>query len=138
MDISRLKKKNLKVWLFLMEGVEVCCRHIAQSEFDAIDKAAVETRIDPKTRRKVESRDEKAFRSALARAVVQDWRGIKEGDQDYPCTPENIDYLMEDCTEFRLLVLDAPLSMEKMLAAEKGETEKNFKTTSTPASTIQE
>lgn len=130
MDISRIKKKDLRVWLPLMEGVEVQTRHLPQGEYDAISAATTVTRFDPKSHRRIDERDEKRFRSELARAIVVDWRGITDDGTAFPCTPENIDYLMLECTEFRLLVLDAPLSLEKMLALEKAAAEKNSSTTS--------
>lgn len=109
MDVSRIKNKNLIVWLPLIEGVEVQCRFISQREFDAID---AESTVNGK-------RNDKLFRSKLARAVVTGWRGIVDGDAEFACTPENIDYLVEESTEFRLLVMDIPLSLSKMMAAER-------------------
>uniref|UniRef100_A0A831U061 Uncharacterized protein n=1 Tax=Geobacter metallireducens TaxID=28232 RepID=A0A831U061_GEOME len=136
MDIRRLKNNDLKVWLPMMDGVEVLARHVTQREFDAISRQATEVRSDPVTRTRREERDEQQFRSLLARAVVLDWRGISDGEAPFPCTPENIDYLVEECTEFRLLVMDAPLSLERMLAAEKEAERKNSSTTSQPSGTI--
>jgi len=123
MDVSRLKKKDLKAWLPLDDDgdVEILCRHISQSEFDAIDEAATD---------KKGTRDNNKFRSDLAKAVVQDWRGIDDDGADYPCTPDNIDYLMEESTSFRLLIMDAPLSMKKMLAAEREDIRKKSLPTS--------
>lgn len=125
MDVRRLRNNDLKVWLPLMEGVEVQVRHVSQGEFDTISKQATSTRFDPKSHTRREERDEEQFRTLLARAVVLDWKGINDGDEQFPCTPENIEYLMRECTEFRLLVMDAPLSLEKMLAAEKEAAAKN-------------
>lgn len=133
MDIARLKKKDLKVWLPLTEEVEVLARYISQSAFDAVSKEATETRFNPKSHQRVEERDEAKFRQLLAKAVVEDWRGMQEDGKPYPCTPENITYLMEEWTEFRLLVMDAPLSMEKMLACEKDAAAKNSPSTSLPS-----
>ncbi len=123
MDISRLKKKNLTAWLPLGDDdtVQILCRHISQSEFDALDEAATD---------KKGVRDNALFRSALAQAVVKDWSGIDDDGAEFPPTPENIDYLMAESTSFRLLVMDAPLSMSKMLAAEKEALRKNLLTTS--------
>lgn len=137
MDIARLKKGALVVWLPIFDDIEVQCAHIPQSEYDEISAEAVEIKFDPKSHRRTEVRDDKKFRSLLGRRVVKAWRGkpgkngedggpgFTDGDQPFPCTPENIDYLMEESTEFRLLVMDAPLSLEKMLATEKAATEKN-------------
>lgn len=130
MNVRRLKNHDLKVWLPLMDGVQVLARHISQREFDTITKQSTEIIVDPKTYHRREERDEQKFRSLLARAVVLDWRGIDDGDEPFPCTPENIDYLVEECTEFRIFVMDAPLSLERMLAAEKEAERKNSSTTS--------
>ena len=122
MDVSRLKKKNLRAWLPLGSdgAVMVLCRHISQSEFDKLDEDATDSKG---------VRDNQKFRSALGRAVVQDWNGIEDDGHVHPCTPENIDYLMAESTDFRLLVMDAPLSMTKMLAAERESVRKNLFTT---------
>jgi len=133
MDISRISKKQIQVWLPLMDGVEVLCRHLAQDEYDAILKQSVKTTFNPKTHLKQEERDEQRFNSLLARAVVLDWQGLDDAGQPFPCSPENIDYLMEKLTEFRLLVIGTPLSFERMLAAERAVTEKNLSTISAPS-----
>lgn len=138
MDVRRLKNNDLKVWLPMMDGVEVLTRHVSQREFDAISKQATAVKVDPVTRQRREERDEQKFRSLLARAVVLDWRGINDGEEAFPCTPENIDYLVEECTEFRILVMDAPLSLERMLAAEKEAERKNSSITSPLSGTTPE
>jgi hypothetical protein len=130
MDISRLKKNDLRVWLPLADGVEVLARYISQARFDAISRQAEETRFDPKSHQKTVERNEVKFRSLLAQEVVEDWRGLLDDGEPYPCTPEHIDYLVEEWTEFRLLVMDAPLSLEKMLAIEKESAGKNSVSTS--------
>lgn len=137
MDIGKLKRNSLQVWLPLIEGVEVLCRHLSQSAFDAITRDCKTIKLNPATQVKTEEIDEAKFRSAMARAVVVDWRGLEEDGAPWPCTPKNIDYLMEECTEFRLLVRGAPLSLGRMLAAEKEATAKNSETTSAPASITQ-
>lgn len=134
MDIGKLKSNSLRVWLPLIEGADVLCRHLSQSVFDAITRDCKTVKFAPLTGAKTEEMDEVKFRSLLARAVVIDWRGLEEDGQPWPCTPENIDYLMEECTEFRLLVRGAPLSLEKMLAIEREAAAKNSATTSAPAS----
>lgn len=138
MDISRIKKRDLRVWLPLFEGVEVLCRHLQQRDYDALRKECSTVSFHPKTHQPVETLDEVRFRSALGRTIVEDWRGLEDDGADYPCTPENIDYLMESLTEFRLLVVGAPLSLERMIQSEKALAEKNSSTTSAPSSTTPE
>lgn len=116
-----------------MDDVEVLCRHIPQDEYDTILKQAVKTTFNPKNHLRQEERDDQKFNSLLARAVVLDWRGMDDAGQPFPCTPENIDYLMEKLTEFRLLVIGTPLSFERMLAAERAVTEKNLLPISAPS-----
>lgn len=125
MDIRRLRNNDLKVWLPLLDEAEVLVRHIPQREYDEILARCRAVRFNPKTHRREEEIDDAKFRSELARAAVCDWRNLVDGDEPYPCTAENIDYLVQECTEFRLLVMDAPLSLEKMLAAEKETATKN-------------
>lgn len=125
MDVQRLKKRDLQVWLDLDDEVQVLCRHISQSQFDDIKAGVTRIVYDPKLRDNRDEIDNQAFRSALGRAIVADWKGLVSGADPYPCTSENIDYLMEECTEFRLLVLGTPLSFSRMLAAEKAANEKN-------------
>ncbi|AMV72215.1 hypothetical protein DBW_1861 [Desulfuromonas sp. DDH964] len=135
MDVSRIKKNDLKVWLPLFDDVEILCRYLPQSAFDKISAQTSAVKFDPKSHRSIPERDEKKFRSLLGRAVVEDWRGLTDAGEPLPCTPENIDWLMEELTEFRLLVLDAPLSLEKMVASERAIQEKNSLTTSEPGPT---
>lgn len=129
MDISRLKKKNLKVWLPLFDDVDVLCRHIPQSEFDAIKAAATTVEFDRRHQR-VEKINDQKFRIALGHAVVEDWKGLKDDGVEFPCTPGNIEFLMTESSQFRLLVMDAPLDLERMIEAERAELEKNSETTS--------
>ena len=135
MDVSRIKKNDLQAWLPMMDGVEVLCAHLGNSEYRALRKQALTIKFDPRSKAKVEELDDEKLIGLIAEKVVKDWRGITDGDQEFPCTPENIDYLVRECSEFRMLMMDAPLSMEKMLDAEKAETEKNSLATSAPALT---
>lgn len=125
MDVGRLKKKNIEVWFPYVEDAEVLCGHLSQREYDEITAACTERKINRKTGNTEIIRDDKKFRSLLARAVVKDWRGLTDDGADFPCNPENIDYLMEESTEFRLLVQSAPMSLEQMLEAEREAVRKN-------------
>lgn len=130
MDIAKIKSKALKAWLPLFDGVDVLCRFVPQSRFDALQEQCMEVSFDPKTHQKAKKLNNELFRTELAKEVVEDWRGLVDGDQAFPCTAENIEFMMCECTEFRLLVLDAPLSLEKMVEMERAEQEKNSWTTS--------
>lgn len=126
LNVGRLKKKNLKVWLPVMDEFRILARHISQSHFEELSDKCTASKPDPKDPRKtISERDEKLFREELAVAVVEEWDGIEDDDAPFPATRENLGYLMEECTEFRMTVMDVPLSLERMLAAERAANEKN-------------
>ncbi|MCF6180062.1 MAG: hypothetical protein L3J63_11840, partial [Geopsychrobacter sp.] len=100
MDISRLKVAQ--AWLQLAEGVRVKCRYLTSTQLDEIKQQSTETEMRG-AGQSISTRNEEKFRSLLGRAVVIDWEGLENDGQPYPCTPENIDYLMEEYAEFRML-----------------------------------
>jgi hypothetical protein len=127
MDIGKLKN-GIEVWLNGFAGdpeTRIKVRHINQDEFDRLVKASIETTFDPKTHAKAERRNEEKYRKLLVDAVVVDWEGFEEDGQPWPCTPENRAWLMEVSTDFRVMVNDTPMQLEKMLAVEREQAEKN-------------
>ena len=87
MDISRLKSKDLKVWLPLFDDVEVLCNHISQSQFEALRRKCATHRFDPKTHQRIEEVDDERFRAELGRAVVVDWQASKRATKTTPARP---------------------------------------------------
>ena len=109
MDVRKLMDDKLTAWRRVAGDVETLVRYVPRSEYEAIEKDCMEMNYLGGQRNEV--RNEKKFRSLLARATVRNWRGIVDGGNPYPCTPENIDYLVEECAEFRFIVLQAPFSL---------------------------
>lgn len=136
MDI-RILKSGIEVWAAVpgMPEVEVKLRYLAQDAFDTIRTKVTAYRLTDGAVTPEADHDDAAFRSALARAVVQEWRGLTEDGAPFPCTPENIELLMTKWTEFRVLVMSTPLSLSRMIAARREESEKNFSATSESAPT---
>lgn len=131
MDISRLRKKNIRVWLPITEGVEVFCGHLTQSEWEEAKEQSTAIVFNRSNNSKTENFDIKKFRALLVKKIVFDIRGLTDGEDEhgnplpFECTPENLEYLMHEWTEFRTAVMDTPLSLEKMLAEEKEVERKN-------------
>lgn len=122
-NVGRVKRELVVVVPF-MDDSNVTMRHMGQSRYEALRKACSCVKFNPKSHIKEESIDEEKFRKALVNETVLDW-DFEEDGQPFPCTQENREYLMEESTDFRLLVLDVPLSLEKMLAIEKENERKN-------------
>lgn len=98
------------IWRKMLADVEVLLRHVPLDEYNAIAKDCVE--VSYATGQKSEVRNDKKFYSLLARAAVKDWRNIVNDGTPFPCTPENIDLLVERCADFRLMVTQVPFSAE--------------------------
>jgi hypothetical protein len=135
MDVSRLNKQKtdgcIKVWFPMGEGMDVLMRYVPQDEYDALSEACTESTIDPATLQRTKTRDNEKFRKELAKAETLDWRGVFNGKDDagkevpYPCTPENIEILVQKWTEYRMLVMGTPLQLAAMLEAEREAERKN-------------
>lgn len=127
MDIGKFREGGFVAWLPLLPGVddtpEILCGYLSQKEYDEAREKA--TAYKGEGQQRTAETDEKKMRRLISRQIVRDWRGLEDDGSPYPCTPENIDYLMEVCTEFRMLVMGAPMSLAAMLQAEKEALRKN-------------
>lgn len=130
MDISRLRKRDIKAWIPVEDEVDVECRHISQGEWEEIKEEATTVTVEKDGTQKKDF-DNKKFRSLLGRRAVTNIRGLTDGidDQERPLpfqvTPENIDMLMEEWTEFRLAVMGSPMKLSVMLKLEREQLTKN-------------
>lgn len=122
-DISKIKTGGTRAWVPILDEFRVQFTHISQDDYDALRKTCqISEEIAGKL---VPSIDETAFRHKLAELVTVGWDGIGDGDNQYPCTPENIRYISDKITEFRSALWSKPLSLAMMLAAEREEQKKN-------------
>lgn len=125
-NVGRLKRKDLKVWLPIIEEFRILARYLSQTEYDRITKLATIVKPDPDDSTKtIQERDDIIFRRELGIAVIEAWDGVEEDGAEFPATPENIAYMMEECTELRLKVFNIPLSLELMLQEDRKANEKN-------------
>lgn len=132
-DIARLRNKDLKAWIPVDAEVRILCRYISQAEWEEIRTLSTITTLDPLTGLTVNTEDKNKFNSILAARAVLDVEGLIDSDTldadgnalPLILTPENIDLLMSDWTEFRLAVRDIPLSFERMLNLDREQNKKN-------------
>lgn len=122
LDISKIKTGGTVAWVTILDVFRVQFTHIAQDEYDALRESCKTG--EATNGELVRTLDEMAFRHKLAERVTVGWEGIADGDSPYLCTPENIRYISDKMTEFRLALFDKPLSLGLMLAAEREEKKK--------------
>jgi hypothetical protein len=129
MDISALKK-DLIVGVRFDDDVVVKVRHINRAELrDIYKKATVSKFIDHKKR---DEFDAAMADCLLGRAAIIDWDGFMDGSAPFPCSPDNIDYLMKNYTAFAKFINDTVSDLDCLLAAERDAERKNCGTTSSP------
>lgn len=132
-DVARLRRKDLTAWVPVDDEVRILCRYISQAEWEDLRSQSTETIVNSITGLPESKEDKNRFNSLLAARVVIDVDGLVDSDElddqgnplPLKTTPENIDLLMSDWTEFRLTVRDAPLSFERMLSLDREQQKKN-------------
>jgi hypothetical protein len=132
MDISRLRKGEIKAWVPVDDEVKVLCAYIDQPTWEELQKEATTTEVlDSKTGETRETLDKVLFRRLLGRRAVLDIQGLTDGvdgaGQPVPLavTQANIDLLMDGWTEFRLAVMGTPLILRKMVVLQMEQEKKN-------------
>lgn len=132
-DVASLRKRNLKAWIPVDEEVKVLARHISQAEWEEIRSECSTVSVNGITGKSETVIDEARFRGEIGRRVVEDVTGLEDSDSTdsegralpFVVTPENIDLLMSEWTEFRMTVMDTPLSFGRMQGLAKAQLIKN-------------
>jgi hypothetical protein len=132
MDVSRLRKRDIKAWVPVDDEVKVLCSHIDQEEWEDLKNQATTVEIaNQQTGETEKTLDPILFRNLVGRRVVLGTEGLTDGKDDqgndlpFETTPANVDMLMARWTEFRLTVMGSPLLLGKMLSLEKEQLVKN-------------
>jgi len=107
------------------DAVTIHLRHITREELRNIYKQATTIRFV--NHAKTEEFDHVKADCLLGRAAIKDWEGIKNGDQDAPCTPEFIDLLMSRHNTFARFINDISVDIDQLVQEERQAERKNSK-----------
>ena len=123
LDVSKLKTGGTRAWVSIVDEFRVQFTHISQDEYEAL-KESCQVR-EEKDGQLTKELDETEFRHKLAERVTTNWDGLVDGDDPYPCVPDNIHFISDKVTEYRIALFDKPLSLTRMLEAEREEQKKS-------------
>ncbi len=130
MNINPLKTKLLEVWLPFGDGAEVLIAHTSREDLLAIAREA--QKISIRKGQEVKEYDPVKADKLLGRKAVKDWKGFDDDGKEFPCTPENIDLLMMQWTDFARFVNDACGDLERLVRQKEVSLSKNSSNTSGP------
>lgn len=105
------------------DTVTVQLRHISRDELLSISKQCRITRFV--NHQKVEEIDSVKGDCLLGRAVIKGWSGIKAGDEDALCTPDNIDLVMTRHNTFAKFINDICTDIDTLVQEEQEAERKN-------------
>lgn len=125
MDISPLEKNDLEVWVQFTKDVRLKLRYMPRDVLEKIGKQATEIAFDLKSRQRTETVDGKKYDTLLCQKAVVDWEGLVNSGKPYPCTPENIEFLVNKWTGFAGFVARCCIDLEGMKQSEREALEKN-------------
>lgn len=126
MDFEKLKEasdEGLEVWVKFGDDAEVLVRYISREELKNIIKKARKVLYD--RHQKTEEYDDTKGDILLGIAAVKDWKGFTMKGEMFPCTPENIEFLMRKWNAFAKFVNDTCTDLELLIQQEKEKTIKN-------------
>ena len=124
-DVSSIRSTDdLTVWVAYNDDVDVQLRHIPREKLSGILKQASRTTWD-KHHQPVESVDNLKYGELVGDAAIVDWSGLRDGDQEFPCTPENKNLLMRKWSNFAKFVSDLSSDLDRMIESEKESVRKN-------------
>lgn len=130
MEIGKIaSREEFAAWVpFGDEGAEVEIRFISRDELVNLRKKAVKTSFV--RHQKTEDYDPVIAGKLLGKAAVKDWRGFTVDGVPYPCTPENIETLMERWADFASFLDDTCTDMIRLQEAERETERKNSRSSS--------
>ena len=128
MDLGGLKKDSFEAWVPFGDDGRVLIRYTSREELKKIGKKA--TRITYKNHQKVEEMDDVLADILLGQACVKDWEGFTMDGKPFPCTPENIEFVMTRWSAFGRFINDICSDFDELARAEKAARIKNSEVTS--------
>lgn len=136
-DVSSMRGDDgLAVWVEYNDEITVQIKHVPREAMAGILRQATRTTWD-KNHQPENTIDNLKFGELVGDAAIIDWRGLVDGDQEFPCTPENKRLLMRKWANFARFVADCSSDLDRLMAAEKEAARKNSGNTSARAVTTQ-
>lgn len=123
MQLQDLTNTNRTYTVKFDETVFVDLRHISREELRDINKKCTTTNFI--NHQKVEEYDATKADCLLGQAAIKGWRGVKNGEEEAPCTPGNIDILMTRHNIFSKFINDVCVDIDFMIRQEKEAERKN-------------
>lgn len=126
MNISALKTgAPLQAWINIEDDVDVLVNYLDRDSLMGLRKRATVMMEDEETGKMVEAIDPELLERETMLAAVADWRGLTDGEEDFPCSPENIMLLANRWSIFAGRIDRACVRLSEFVAAKQQETEKN-------------
>ena len=128
MELEGLTKDSFEAWVPFGEDGKVLSRYISREDLKQIGKKA--KTVSYKNHQKVEELDDVKADILLGRACVRDWEGFTMSGQPFPCTPENIDFVMTKWSAFGRFINEICADFDELVRAERDAAIKNSAVTS--------
>lgn len=123
MQLSDLRNSERIFEVPFDDTVTVQLRHVSREELREIYKKATTTKFV--NHQKTEQFDSIKGDCLLGQAAIRGWSGVKDGDQDAPCTPEAIDLLMTRHNAFARFINDTVGDLQALIEQEREAERKN-------------
>ena len=124
-DVSSIRStEDLTVWVTYNDDVDVQLKHIPRESLAGILKQATRTTWD-KHHQPAENVDNLKYGELVGDAAIVDWSGLRDGDQEFPCTPDNKKLLMRKWSNFAKFVSDLSSDLDRLIESEKESARKN-------------
>jgi len=128
MELQGLKKEDFEAWVPFGDDGKVLIRYVSREELKQIGKKA--KNVTYRNHQKVEELDDMKADILLGRMTVRDWQGFTMNGDPFPCTPENIDFVMTKWSAFGRFINDICSDFDELVRAEKDATIKKSEVTS--------
>jgi hypothetical protein len=122
MDVQGLLQEGFSAWMHFAD-FQVQVAFVPLDEVNRIQSEATATTIIEG--RVIQELDNVKYAELLADAAVRDWKGLRNGDEDFPYSREHARLLMRKWGAFHKFVTDACVSLMRLTREAKREAVKN-------------
>lgn len=129
MDVSIFREKiTARVKYPHEENIFVTLEYVSPEEIKAMSKKC--KTIEYVRHQPVEGTNTDKLMLMLCKRAVKDWKGFTDGDREFPCTPENIEFMVEHDYDFPRFVQDVCTDIHRMKREQAEASAKNSGLTS--------